>query len=223
VRVVAALLVNVLGSTLLGFLYAVAPGEHAMALLGVGFCGGFTTWSSLAVQTHDRGWSAGGRYLAPTVVLALAGCTAGDPQPEQTLVGTRTQLCAERVDAAGAGAVVGQPIAGLQELNSFQPDVRIGECALTDADGGAMLSVQVVRDSKAAALSKELETLSQTENYSGDDHSGVTGEGTKTTALWAIDASYYVRVLGLGGTSAEQRTAALSLAEDVAKRTEPLD
>jgi hypothetical protein len=156
------------------------------------------------------------------LVLALTGCSAGDPQPEHTLVGTRTQLCAERVDAAGAGAVVGQPIAGLRELNTFQPDVRVGECALTAEDGGAMLSVQVVRDSKAAALSKELETLSQTENYSGDDHSGVTGEGTTTTALWAIDASYYVRVLGLGGTSAEQRAAALALAEDVAKRTEPL-
>ncbi|WP_248583393.1 CrcB family protein [Nocardioides sp. InS609-2] len=74
---VGTLLVNVLGSTLLGFLSAVAPGEHALALLGVGLCGGFTTWSSLAVQTHDRGWSAGSRYLVLTLALAMAGCTIG--------------------------------------------------------------------------------------------------------------------------------------------------
>ncbi len=74
---VGTLLVNVVGSTLLGFLSAVAPGEHAMALVGVGFCGGFTTWSSLAVQTHDRGWWGGGRYLLLTVALAMAGCSIG--------------------------------------------------------------------------------------------------------------------------------------------------
>ena len=68
---------NVVGSALLGLLTAAGPGEHATALLGVGFCGGFTTWSSLAVQTAERGWSEGGRYLALTVVLSLAGCTAG--------------------------------------------------------------------------------------------------------------------------------------------------
>lgn len=74
---VGTLVVNVLGATLLGFLTATSPGEHAMALLGVGFCGGFTTWSSLAVQTHDRGWSGGGRYLTLTVALAMAGCAIG--------------------------------------------------------------------------------------------------------------------------------------------------
>ncbi|WP_426245814.1 fluoride efflux transporter FluC [Nocardioides sp. LHG3406-4] len=71
------LVVNVVGSTFLGFLSATTPGEHVLALLGVGFCGGFTTWSSLAVQTHERGWSTGGRYLALTLALALAGCSAG--------------------------------------------------------------------------------------------------------------------------------------------------
>lgn len=71
------LAVNVLGSTLLGLLTATGPGEHLLALVGVGFCGGFTTWSSLAVQAAERGPAAGGRYLALTIVLALAGCTVG--------------------------------------------------------------------------------------------------------------------------------------------------
>lgn len=74
---VGTLLVNVLGSALLGFLTGSGAGAHVLALLGVGFCGGFTTWSSLAVQAEERGWSAGGRYLALTVALALAGCTLG--------------------------------------------------------------------------------------------------------------------------------------------------
>ena len=43
-----------------------------------------------------------------------------------------------------------------------------------------------------------------------------------TTALVAIDAAYYVRVMGLGGTSDEQRSSALALAEDVAARTKPI-
>ena len=68
---------NVLGSALLGFLTAAGPGEHLLALLGAGFCGGFTTWSSLAVQTEERGWSLGGGYLALTVGLSMAGCILG--------------------------------------------------------------------------------------------------------------------------------------------------
>jgi len=34
-----------------------------------------------------------------------------------------------------------------------------------------------------------------------------------------MDATHYVRVLGLEGASQEQRDGALALAEDVAKRT----
>ena len=74
---VGTLLANVLGSTLLGFLTAVGPGEQAVALVGVGFCGGFTTWSSMAVQAHDRGRTRGTGYLALTLVLAIAGCAVG--------------------------------------------------------------------------------------------------------------------------------------------------
>lgn len=74
---VGTLTANAIGATLLGLLTAAGPGEQAAALLGVGFCGGFTTWSSFAVQTHERGWWVGGRYLLLTLTLALAGCTAG--------------------------------------------------------------------------------------------------------------------------------------------------
>ena len=56
---VAIGIVNILGAFLLGFLYEALtrPGvssnraSHLKLLLGTGFCGGFTTYSSLAVDT----------------------------------------------------------------------------------------------------------------------------------------------------------------------------
>lgn len=70
-------LVNVAGSFLLGLLSALALGEHAAALLGTGFCGGFTTYSSFAVQTHARGGRRGATYAALTLAVALGACALG--------------------------------------------------------------------------------------------------------------------------------------------------
>ncbi len=71
------LLVNVAGSFLLGLWSGLALEENAMALLGVGFCGGFTTYSAFAVQTHARGWAGGTAYAGATIVLALVACAGG--------------------------------------------------------------------------------------------------------------------------------------------------
>ncbi|MDP3891992.1 CrcB family protein [Nocardioides sp.] len=71
------LLVNVVGSTLLGALSALSLSGSAMALFGVGLCGGVTTFSSFAVQAHDRGRRLGTAYALLTVVLSLAGCFLG--------------------------------------------------------------------------------------------------------------------------------------------------
>jgi len=71
------LLVNTLGSGLLGFFSGIALGGDPLALLGVGFCGGLTTWSGLAVQAVDRGPRLGAAYLATTVLLALVACFGG--------------------------------------------------------------------------------------------------------------------------------------------------
>ncbi|MFT4295009.1 MAG: hypothetical protein QM582_06310 [Micropruina sp.] len=160
--------------------------------------------------------------VAVGALLALTGCTADDPDPGPSLIGTRGQLCDGRVDAAKAESVIDQPVSGLRELSTFEAGRRVGECALQSEDGGALLSVQVVHDPKGTVLLSELEKLSQTDNYSGDQRSGVTGESRSTTALLAVDNHYYVRVLGLGGTSEQQRQAALELAEDVATHTAPL-
>ena len=71
------LVANVAGSFLLGMFSALALTSSWAALLGVGFCGGFTTYSSFSVQTHDLGPRRGATYAAGTIVLALAACGAG--------------------------------------------------------------------------------------------------------------------------------------------------
>ncbi len=74
------LLVNVVGSFALGLLSAWSWDERALALLGTGFCGGLTTYSAFAVQTHALGRRSvphGALYGALTVLLALGACGLG--------------------------------------------------------------------------------------------------------------------------------------------------
>ncbi|MBZ5738454.1 fluoride efflux transporter FluC [Nocardioides mangrovi] len=68
---------NVAGSFLLGLFSALALSDHAAALLGTGFCGGFTTYSSFAVQTHGLGRRRGAAYAVATIVVALGACALG--------------------------------------------------------------------------------------------------------------------------------------------------
>jgi CrcB protein len=70
-------LVNVVGSFLLGLLGGAAVGGHALALLGTGFCGGFTTYSAFAVQTHRLGPARGASYVVATVAGSLGACVVG--------------------------------------------------------------------------------------------------------------------------------------------------
>ena len=71
----ATLLVNVVGSLLLGLL--LGSGDSLNALLGLGFCGAFTTFSAFAVQTVElprrRGWV----YALVTVSLCLSAAALG--------------------------------------------------------------------------------------------------------------------------------------------------
>lgn len=153
------------------------------------------------------------------VLVAGSGCTA-DPAPTGLpTLGTQAEVCASRVDAPTAVTVIGRGLAGLRELNTFTPTQRVGQCALLDAEGGAALSVQVIHDEGGKQLEQDLAKLVTEENYAGNEVSAVIGDARGTTALWAVDENYYVRVLGLGGGSQTQREAALGLAGDVARRT----
>lgn len=163
------------------------------------------------------------RRPAPWLIAAtllVTGCAA--PAPDPSLVGSRTRICGDRVDTTQAEAVTGREVATLRELSTFEPGRRVGTCALRDPDGAAVLAVEVVHDPQGKALGAELEQLSTEEHYQGDDSSGVTGDGRSTTALRAIDDTSYVRVLGLGGTSEHQRSAAAGLAQDLATRSATL-
>lgn len=72
-RHLGTLLVNLAGSLVLGLLVGAGVDGDALALLGTGFCGGLTTYSAFAVQTHDVGRRSTTR-AASYVVLTLGGC-----------------------------------------------------------------------------------------------------------------------------------------------------
>ena len=69
--------VNVAGSFLLGLLTGAAVEGTVMALLGVGFCGALTTYSSVSVQAVNLGGLRGTGYAVGTVVACLAAAAAG--------------------------------------------------------------------------------------------------------------------------------------------------
>jgi CrcB protein len=71
------LTVNVLGSTLLGFLVGL-PADHALtALLGTGFCGALTTYSTFSYETLKLARDGSGMLAAANVIgSVLAGLGA---------------------------------------------------------------------------------------------------------------------------------------------------
>jgi fluoride exporter len=83
---VGTLVVNVTGSFLLGAIlrYAVdTPGlsPESRAMLTVGFCGGYTTFSTFSYETvallEDGEWTRAGVYLAFSVLLSIAATFLG--------------------------------------------------------------------------------------------------------------------------------------------------
>lgn len=75
------LVVNVVGSLLLGAVLTAPGGSAAELAVGVGFCGAFTTFSSFAFETvrlaEDGFVWAAARNAIGTLLLALAGVVVG--------------------------------------------------------------------------------------------------------------------------------------------------
>jgi CrcB protein len=69
--------VNWAGTFLLGWFSALGLSGDAMALLGTGFCGALTTYSTFVVQTADRDARLGTVNVLVTLVPALLLCVLG--------------------------------------------------------------------------------------------------------------------------------------------------
>ena len=74
---VGMLAVNVVGSGLFGAFAAMSLGGTWWALLGTGLCGGFTSFSSFAVQSVTRPVRTAAAYVAATTVLSVGACALG--------------------------------------------------------------------------------------------------------------------------------------------------
>ena len=71
------LTVNTLGSGLFGVFAALSLGDSGWALLGTGFCGAFTSFSSFAVQSVERPGRTAAAYVLATTVLSVGACALG--------------------------------------------------------------------------------------------------------------------------------------------------
>lgn len=79
------LLINVTGSLLLGLLTGLVwhhgLSAHAKLILGTGFCGGLTTWSTASWESvqlvEDRLYAQAAFYTLGGLVLALGAAVAG--------------------------------------------------------------------------------------------------------------------------------------------------
>ena len=87
------LVVNVLGSFLAGFVLRFAletshVSPETRAFLAVGFCGGFTTFSTFAWEAVSLGeqgaWARSTLYLGLSVALTLMACVAGMAAARET-------------------------------------------------------------------------------------------------------------------------------------------
>jgi CrcB protein len=83
---IQTLLINVTGSLLLGFLqrYAlesVAISPEVRTMLTIGFCGGYTTFSTFSFETvrmlEDGDWKRAALYMSLSVILSVGAAVLG--------------------------------------------------------------------------------------------------------------------------------------------------
>jgi fluoride exporter len=89
------LLVNISGSFLLGAIlrYAIDTptfSPEVRALLTIGFCGGYTTFSTFSYETvallEDGEWTRAGLYVGASVLLSLVGTFLGFAVAREVIV-----------------------------------------------------------------------------------------------------------------------------------------
>jgi CrcB protein len=97
---VGTLVINVTGSALLGFIFRYALETPAVtpeirALLGVGFCGGYTTFSTFSYETltllEDGDWRRAGLYVGVSLLGSVLAAFLGFMAARE-LIALRTRL-----------------------------------------------------------------------------------------------------------------------------------
>lgn len=73
----ALLVVNTAGSVLLGYVIQRGPGSMWELVIGTGFCGTLTTYSSFALEVRALGWRGGSLFAAVAIGCAAGGASIG--------------------------------------------------------------------------------------------------------------------------------------------------
>lgn len=77
----ATFTVNLTGSFLLGMLLGIAPSESMVVLIGTGFLGAYTTFSTFSLETvqlaRNRQWGMLTAFTSASYMLCFAGAYAG--------------------------------------------------------------------------------------------------------------------------------------------------
>lgn len=73
----ALLVVNTAGSAVLGYVVGSDAGEQVVTVVGVGFCGALTTFSSFALETRSMGARLGSVYAVATLACACGAAALG--------------------------------------------------------------------------------------------------------------------------------------------------
>ncbi|MCA1053718.1 fluoride efflux transporter CrcB [Rossellomorea aquimaris] len=82
---IATLTVNLLGSFLLGYIYIVGGEGPVYSLIGIGFCGAFTTFSTFKLENiqsmSDKKWKHAAAYMGISyiggILMAFVGMIIG--------------------------------------------------------------------------------------------------------------------------------------------------
>lgn len=69
------LIVNTIGAALLGLLIGRDASDATLTVLGIGFCGALTTFSSFALEVRELGARLGGAYAIATIVCVTSAAS----------------------------------------------------------------------------------------------------------------------------------------------------